>query len=393
MDHNSYTDDEIESAWQRADDLVIDDHNKTDASEAHSMVGAQLWTALRALGAVHGRNNEGPTGGFGLAAELIMGPAVPDPDLAEQAATVMDRLALEDHFRVSAVDRHWQIAIHLWPALKAITSATGQLNGSLVATGVDADMLAGVGPHPYYPNDPHRHLTFHAPIPPTAQWPHHDLPGHGLGTHDDPGQYDLVLANMAFHDAALLDPERRTRLGAYHRELLASALDRTAPGGLTVALASPVFLDHPEADLRRVIAERADLVGAVRLPAGAMRPHSHAEGPTDVLVLRHRVPGEPGPGIPPAREVSTRTGAAHLNKYWFGNPDHVLGHLELSEAGPFTVLPGREPLGRLLQVAFDQIASAAVSFLTAGQSTSRPAPPPGLVADPGPATAGDSPRL
>ncbi|MFE7503842.1 hypothetical protein [Promicromonospora sp. NPDC057488] len=340
-----------------------------------------------------GARNERPAGGFGLAAQLIMGPDVPATDLVGQAKAVMDGLALEEHFRLSAANRHWQIAIHLWPALKAITDTTGRLTGSLVATGVDADLLAGVGPHPHYPNDPRRHLSFHAPIPPTTKWPHHDLPGHGLGSGDDPGRYDLVLLNLAFHDAALLDPDRRTRLGEYHREVLVSALDRTAPGGFTVALASPVFLDDPEADLRRIIAERADLVGAVRLPAGAMRPDSHAQGPTDVLILHHRDPSRPGPGIPAAREVKTRTGQGHLNEYWLDNPDHALGHLELTEAGTFTVLPGPEPLGRLLQVAFDQIATTAITVLTTGPSTSRTDPPPGLSARSHSVDPGDSPLL
>lgn len=54
MDDNPYTDD-IESAWHQADELAIEDHNKTDASDAHAMVGFRLWQTLRALGAVHGR--------------------------------------------------------------------------------------------------------------------------------------------------------------------------------------------------------------------------------------------------------------------------------------------------------------------------------------------------
>jgi len=331
--------------------------------------------------------------GFDLAADLIMGRADTGRDRAAQAATVMDRLALEAHFQHSAADRHWQIAIHLWPALKAITSGTGRLTGTLAATGVDADMLAGVGPHPFYPRDQHRHLTFHAPIPPTTQWPHHDLPGYELGSHGDQGRYDLVLLNLAYHDAALLDPDRRTRLGEYHREVLTSALDCTTPGGLTVALASPVFLDHPDSDQRRAISERADLLGAVRLPAGAIRPDSHAEGPTDVLFLHHRHPDQPGPGIPASIEVATGTRQGHLNEYWLDYPGHVLGHLELSESNTFTVRPGREPLGRQLQVAFDQIATTAVTILTAGPHTSRPAPPPGPSGQSGPVAPGDAPRL
>lgn len=332
-------------------------------------------------------------GGFDLAADLIMGPVSSGPDPAGQLAAVIDRLALDAHLQVSAVDRHWQIAIHLWPALKTVTSRTGRLTGSLAATGVDADMLAGVGPHPHYPRDPRRHLTFHAAIPPTTQWPHQDLSGYGLGRHGDPGRYDLVLLNLAFHDAALLDPDRRTRLGTYHREVLTSALDRTTPGGLTVALTSPVFLDHPDSDLRRAVAERADLVGAVRLPAGAMRPDSHAEGPTDVVLLHHRRPGQPGPGIPAAREVTAGMGQGHLNEYWLDNPDHVLGHLEPSESDTFTVRPGREPLGRLMQVAFDQIAAVALTVLTADPSSARPVRPPGRSADSGSVAPGDAPRL
>lgn len=332
-------------------------------------------------------------GGFDLAADLIMGPVSSSLDPAGQLATVMDRLALDAHLQVSAVDRHWQIAIHLWPALKTVTSRTGRLTGSLVATGVDADMLAGVGPHPHYPRDPRRHLTFHAAIPPISQWPHQDLPGYGLGRHGDPGRYDLALLNLAFHDAALLDPDRRTRLGTYHREVLASALDRTTPGGLTVALTSPVFLDHPDSDLRRAVAERADLVGAVRLPAGAMRPDSHAEGPTDVVLLHHRRPGQPSRGIPTAREVTVGMGQGYLNEYWLDNPDHVLGHLEPSESDAFTVRPGREPLGLLMQVAFDQIAAVAVAVLAAGPSSARPVPPPGPSTDSGSVTPDDAPRL
>jgi hypothetical protein len=55
MDDNPYAHDDIEAAWHRADELAIDDHNKTDASGAHAMVGFRLWRALRALGVIHGR--------------------------------------------------------------------------------------------------------------------------------------------------------------------------------------------------------------------------------------------------------------------------------------------------------------------------------------------------
>lgn len=308
----------------------------------------------------HDTNSEGSAE---LAADLIMGQPHRGADLAEQAAMVMDRLALEAHRQVSAADQHWQIAIHLWPALKSIARHTELVHGHLLAAGVDADMLAGLGPHPHYPQDPQRHLVFHTPIPPTSQWPHHDVPLYELGTHDDPRLYDLVLVNLPYHDAALLDPGRRTRLGFYHQELLTSALDQAMPGRLVVGLTSPVFLDHPDPDLRQSISDKADLVGAVRLPSRAMRPGSHAEGPTDILILRRRS-GPTGRGIPPAVEVTTGRGRGHLNEYWIDNSRHVLGQLwHDPNAGAFIVDPGREPLGGSLQVAFQQISSAIINDL------------------------------
>ncbi|MEV0949106.1 hypothetical protein [Promicromonospora sp. NPDC050249] len=308
--------------------------------------------------------DESVEGGAHLAADLIMGQPHPGMDVVARATAVMDRRALDAHQQISGVDRHWQIAIHLWPALKSVTHHTGQISGHLLAAGVDADMLAGLGPHPHYPRDPQRHLVFHTPIPPTSQWPHNDLPVHELGAQNDPGRYDLVLANLPFHDVALFDPDRRARLGTYHQELLISALNQSTLGGITVALASPVFLDHPDPTLRQAADAKADLIGAVRLPSGAMRPGSNAEGPTDVLFLYHRQPGQAGPGIPPARDVITPSGRGHLNDYWLDNPEHVLGQLrpELNSA-TFTVAPRSEPLGNSLQVAFDQIATVMINGL------------------------------
>ncbi|MFC8797025.1 hypothetical protein ACFT2C_04785 [Promicromonospora sp. NPDC057138] len=325
---------------------------------------------------------------------MIMGPLDPDRNLMERLTAVMDARGLSAHDGISAVDQHWQIAIHLWPALKSITRATGRLTGHLLATGVDADMLAGRGPHPHYPRDPQRHLTFHTPIPPADRWLHQDLPLHEPGTHADPGRYDLVLVNLPYHDVALFDPGRRGRLGTYHRDLLAGALARTVPGGFTVALVNPVFLDDPDPDLRQAVAEKADLVGAVRLPGGTMRPDSNAQGPTDVLFLYHRRPGESGSGIPASRDVISDSSRGHLNEYWLDNPHHVLGVLGAAQKSGFTVGPGFEPLGRLLQVAFDQIATVAINGLADGASTPRSAPRPGPGRSPGrPADPADGPDL
>lgn len=86
--------------------------------------------------------DEGVEGGAHLDADLIMGQPHPQVDLVARAIAVMDRRTLEAHQQISGVDRHWQIAIHLWPALKSVTHQTGQISGHLLAAGVDADMLA-----------------------------------------------------------------------------------------------------------------------------------------------------------------------------------------------------------------------------------------------------------
>lgn len=328
--------------------------------------------------------------------ELIMGPLDPGMDSVKQAEATMDRGALDAHDGISAVDRHWQVAIHLWPALKSL----GFSGGHLLAAGVDADMLAGRPPHPRYPRDPQRHLVFHSPVPPAERWPHQDLPLLEPGTQDDPGSYGLVLANLPYHDVALIDPDRRTRLGTYHRELLVSALDQTVPGGLTVAMASPMFLDHPEPELRQVVGERADLVGAVRLPTGTMRPDSNAYSPTDLLFLYRRPPGEPVPGIPAAHDVGIGRGHGHLSEYWLENPDHLLGELVHAPGIEMpTVLAGPEPLGRLLRNAFAEIATTVatgvITRAAARRTGQAPGPDPSHDPGPGPSTPSDgaTPRL
>ena len=84
--------------------------------------------------------HENVEGSAHLAADLIMGHLHPEVDIVARATALMDRRALEAHQQISGVDRHWQIAIHLWPALKSVAHHTGQISGHLLAAGVDAHL-------------------------------------------------------------------------------------------------------------------------------------------------------------------------------------------------------------------------------------------------------------
>jgi hypothetical protein len=311
--------------------------------------------------------------------------------LGDLLAAAMDDLAIATHNDVSAADGHWQIAIHLWPVLKSL----GYTRGDMISAGVDADLLAGRPPHPRHVHDPGRRIAFHAPVPSGTQWPHHDLPLTVVREDDDPRLYDLAIGNLPCYDVAFVKDTDRTDHGRYHRDLITFGLETTKPGGMMVALAGQSFLDHPDPDIRAQVVALGDLVGAIRLPSGALRPDSHADGPADVLLLRRRPPdaGPAGAGFAASREVEIGRARCHVNEYWLAHPEHVLGTLAPSEVdGITTVKPGSEHLGQAMQSAFTRIKDTALAEgMTAPDSGNAP-PPAGASPPGGPASAPPGPR-
>ncbi len=102
------------------------------------------------------------------------------------------------------------------------------------------------------------------------------------------GRYDLVNGNVPFAKVTPYDRRHNEGRHALHNYFLLKSLHLTRAGGLVVALTSRYTLDAKNPAARAEMAELADLVGAVRLPAGAFRQSSGTDVVADLLVLRRR---------------------------------------------------------------------------------------------------------
>jgi adenine-specific DNA methylase len=76
-----------------------------------------------------------------------------------------------------------------------------------------------------------------------------------------------------------------------HDYFLAKSLDKLRPGGVMALITSRYTMDKQDSTMRRYLAERADLVGAIRLPDTAFKANAGTEVTTDILFFRKRAPG------------------------------------------------------------------------------------------------------
>ena len=175
--------------------------------------------------------------------------------------------------------------------------------------------------------------------------------------------YDIVISNVPFGDTRVYDKDynatgRKYLTDRIHNYFFAKGLDKARPGGVVAFITSAGTMNAPSSEqVRRYLAERADFMGAVRLPDDAF-PDTQVV--TDIIYLRKREEGDDSPiddswvESEPI-EVPDRYGRKHdqsINRYFIDNPDKVLGKHSLEgsmyESGSYTV---RSDPARPLSVA------------------------------------------
>ncbi len=202
--------------------------------------------------------------------------------------------------------------------------------------------------------------------------------------------YDVAVGNPPFSGTKILgDPEYAKRALSLHDYFFAKSIDRTKPGGLVVYVTSRYTMDKLDDKAREYLAERADLVGAIRLPQTAFQKNAGTEVVTDVIFLRKKVPGEVFEGgqawarsVPvngadgkPLMVSGNKEGAADqpamVNEYFVANPGMVLG--KHSAAGSmrkdreYTV----EPYEGDIEAQFDKaVQNLPANIYKAGRGTS-----------------------
>ncbi len=145
--------------------------------------------------------------------------------------------------------------------------------------------------------------------------------------------FDLVIGNPPFSKTKILDDPDYAKHGfSLHDYFFAKSIDMLRPGGLMVFVTSRYTMDKQRDKARRYLAERADLVGAIRLPQTAFRENAGTEVVTDVLFFRKRMKGEAHGGAKweGLAKLNSKDGEIAVNEYFVQNPDMILGQMRLT---------------------------------------------------------------
>lgn len=245
---------------------------------------------------------------------------IPGPEQVEAA----DLTAMHDHLRQRSLSAHKILAKSIWQAMYGL--GAGLRPGMRwMAFGLDADIFGSPAPQPTgSPDDTINALTGQIPLVP--RWPLHDESARPL---DDvgPGEnlsVDVAIVNSLFNDVDLHAPQRKADRAARDTAAILASVASTRQGGVTAALVSDDWLDLPHAALRERVDREA---GAVRLPAGALRPGAGTDRPVDLLLLRRRASDVEPPGGDPFMSVYPGLLAAPRTMYEFSERSNDFGAL------------------------------------------------------------------
>lgn len=150
--------------------------------------------------------------------------------------------------------------------------------------------------------------------------------------------YDVAVGNVPFGNYQLPDRRYDKYHFLIHDYFVAKTLDKVRPGGVIAFITSRGTMDKQNDSVRRYIAQRADLLGAVRMPDGIFRENAGTDAGADILFLRKRDrPMLTAPdwlNVTSAYIPKTKTFLPRINQYFKQHPEMVLGDLE-EVSGPF----------------------------------------------------------
>ena len=152
--------------------------------------------------------------------------------------------------------------------------------------------------------------------------------------------FDVAIGNVPFGQFHVPD-KRYDRLNfPIHEYFIAKALDQVRPGGVIAVVTSSYTMDKRTASARKYIAQRAELLGAIRLPNNAFKAAAGTEVVSDILFLQKR---ERMVDIEPEWvHLAMDSNGIQMNSYFIDHPDMVLGEMKMV-SGPFGPTPTCEP--------------------------------------------------
>lgn len=165
--------------------------------------------------------------------------------------------------------------------------------------------------------------------------------------------YDLAISNVPFMDMVPNDPTYNKHGLFLHDYFFAKSIDKVRPGGVVAFVTSRGTMDKVSPKLRELLYEKADLLGAIRLPNTAFQSNAHTQVTTDIIFLRKRAEGEPA-GDDSWLSVGTQ-GGIRINQYFIDNPDMMAGKMTLTGSMYGANEPTLEADGRALEDALSEI--------------------------------------
>ena len=199
-------------------------------------------------------------------------------------------------------------------------------------------------------------------------YPNADVRIQGFEKANIPDNYmDVIISNVPFGKYAIADKKYPNKVtDSIHNYFFAKSLDKVRPGGIVMFITSSYTMNAKDTAVRRYIMQRADLLGAIRLPDSAFKGNAGTEVVTDILVLKKRAVNTPYAGqdfleAPWTRLKNESYNGANINSYFTNHPEMVLGTPTMDggmyRGGSLTykALEGRGSLADQIREAFSHI--------------------------------------
>ena len=179
----------------------------------------------------------------------------------------------------------------------------------------------------------------------------------GFETTDQRDFFDLAVGNVPFGQYQIRDKAYDKLNFSVHNYFFAKALDQVRAGGVVAFVTSRFTMDAKDSTVRRYLAQRAELLGAIRLPNNAFKANAGAEVVSDIIFLQKR--DRPLDVVPDWTQTGRTEDGFVINRYFIDHPGMVLGRQEAESTAhgmDYTVSPieGAELEG-LLQKAVKHI--------------------------------------
>ena len=145
----------------------------------------------------------------------------------------------------------------------------------------------------------------------------------GFETTDRRDVFDLAIGNVPFGQYQVNDKAYNKLNFNIHNYFFAKALDQVRPGGVVAFVTSRYTMDAKDSTVRRYLAQRAELLGAIRLPNDAFKKNAGAEVVSDIIFLQKR--DRPLDIVPEWTQIGQTEDGFAINRYFIDHPEMVLG--------------------------------------------------------------------